>query len=162
MRIALIHPEIAGNVGAVLRLAACLDLPVDLVEPLGFPWSDRRVRRAGMDYADHVAVTRHASFDAFRAATPGRLVLLTTRGETRLDRMAFAPDDILAMGSESAGAPPHVVAAADIAVRIPIRAGLRSLNLSVATGIAAAEALRQTGGWPGGSTNAAPDAMATR
>jgi tRNA (cytidine/uridine-2'-O-)-methyltransferase len=145
MRIALEQPEIAGNVGAVLRLAACFAVPVDIIEPLGFAWSDARVRRAGMDYADRVDVSRHADWAAFRAARPGRIVLLTTHGDTALSDVAFSADDILLMGSEGSGATPVARAAAAIAARIPIAPGLRSLNLSVATGIAVHEALRQTG-----------------
>lgn len=148
MRIALYQPDIPGNVGAILRTAACLGAPVDLIEPLGFPFSDKRMKRAGMDYAEQVEVTRHADWDAFRAAVPGRLVLLTARGETRLTDCRFEPGDVLLMGSESAGAPPPVHEAAVMRVRIPIREGLRSLNVSVAAGIALAEALRQVGQLP--------------
>ncbi len=148
MRLALHQPDQAGNVGTVLRLAACLAVPVDLILPCGFAWSDRALRRAGMDYAAHARVTAHADWAAFTAATTGRLVLLTTSGDLRLDQARFAPGDMLLLGSESAGAPPHVHAAAAIRVRIPQAAGTRSLNIAVAAGIALAEALRQTGGWP--------------
>lgn len=148
MRIALFQPEIAGNVGTILRLGACMDLPVDLIEPMGFPWSDRSRRRAAMDYADKVAVTRHADWDAFRALVPARLVLFTTRGGTRLPDARFHADDTLLFGSEGAGVPDFVHGCADLAVRIPLRGDARSLNLAVAAGIGAAEALRQTGGWP--------------
>lgn len=148
MRIALYQPEIAGNVGAILRLSACLGAPVDLIEPMGFAWSDRKVARAGMDYIDHVAITRHADWDAFAAATTGRIVLFTTRGAERLDRVRFLPGDVLLFGSEGSGVPDPVHDRADLRVRIPIRAGLRSLNLGVSAGIALAEALRQTDGWP--------------
>lgn len=148
MRIALHQPEIAGNVGAVLRLAACLATPVDLIEPLGFAWDDRRVARAGMDYIDHVSITRHAHWDAFERHAGGRIVLLTTRGATPLHDFAFAPDDILLFGNEGSGVPDHVHARADARVVIPMAAGLRSLNLAVSAGIVLAEALRQTGGWP--------------
>src|SRR5690606_34779302 len=103
MRIALYEPEIAGNVGAVLRLGACLGAAVDLIEPMGFVWDDRRVRRAAMDYIDHVTVTRHAGFDAFRASIgSARLVLLTTKGASSAYDFAFAPDDVLLFGKESA------------------------------------------------------------
>ncbi len=148
MRIALYQPEIAGNVGAVLRLAACFGVPVDVIEPTGFVFSDAKLRRAGMDYIAHVDLVRHADWAAFSAATPGRRVLLTTRGETRLHDVAFEADDVLLMGSESAGVPEHVAATCVARVRIPIDPRVRSLNLSVATGIAIAEALRQTGGLP--------------
>lgn len=148
MRLALYQPEIAGNVGAVLRLGACFRVGIHIVEPMGFPWSDKARKRSAMDYDDKVDVTRHMDFDAFTANLPGRLVLLTTRGGTRLPEAIFQPDDTLLLGSESAGAPDFVHARADLAVRIPLAAGLRSLNLSVAAGIALAEALRQTHGWP--------------
>ena len=148
MRMALFQPDIPGNVGAVLRTAACLAVPVDLIEPLGFPWSDKRMRRSGMDYADHVSITRHADWESFAASVPGRVILLTARGGTGLYDTAFRPDDVLLMGSESAGAPPHVHAAAALRVRIPIAPGLRSLNISVAAALALAEALRQTKGLP--------------
>src|ERR1700758_1863587 len=105
MRIALYQPDIAGNVGTILRLAACFDLPVDVIEPCGFAFSDRALARAGMDYAARVAVTRHADWAAFRAARPGRLLLFTTAGETRLPDMRFEADDMLLFGSESSGAP---------------------------------------------------------
>lgn len=148
MRIALFQPEIAGNVGTILRLGACFATPVDLIEPLGFPFSDRALARAGMDYRDAAQVKRHVDWPAFRPTVPGRLVLLTTRATLTLPAMRFQPDDTLLMGSESAGVPDHVHAACDAAVRIPMRAGCRSLNVAVATGIALAEALRQTETWP--------------
>ena len=145
MRIALYQPEIAGNVGAVLRTAACLGAGVDLIEPMGFTWDDRRVARAGMDYIDHVSVTRHADWAAFERQAAGRLVLLTTRGATPLWDFAFAPDDVLLFGSEGAGVPEAVHARADARVAVPLRPPLRSLNLSVTVGIVLAEALRQVG-----------------
>ena len=148
MRIALYQPEIPGNVGAVLRLAACLGVAVDLIEPLGFAFSERALRRAGMDYAAQASVTRHVDFAAFQAALPGRAVLLTTKGATRLPGFTFRAGDTLLMGSESAGVPESVHDAVGARVAIPMVAGLRSLNIAVASGIALAEALRQTGGWP--------------
>lgn len=148
MRIALYQPEIAGNVGAVLRTAACFGVAVDLIEPLGFAWDDKRVARAGMDYIDHVPVTRHVDWDAFLATVTGRIALFTTRGAIRMDETRFLADDILLFGSEGAGAPEAVHARADLRVRIPIRPEVRSLNLGTSAGIALAEALRQTGGWP--------------
>ena len=148
MRIALYQPDIAGNVGAILRTAACLGLGVDLIEPMGFTWSDKALARSGMDYVGAVDVVRHVDWDAFVAQVSGRLVLLTTKGAVRLDAATFAPDDVLLMGSEGAGVPEPVHARADVRVLIPMRAGMRSMNISVATGIVAAEALRQTGGWP--------------
>jgi tRNA (cytidine/uridine-2'-O-)-methyltransferase len=148
MRVALYQPDIAGNVGAVLRLGACLATPIDLIEPMGFTWDDKRVARAGMDYIDHVSVTRHADWRAFEAGLSGRLVLLTTRGASPLHATRFRASDVLLFGSESAGVPEAVHARADLRVVIPIAPGLRSLNLAVSAGITLAEALRQTGGWP--------------
>jgi tRNA (cytidine/uridine-2'-O-)-methyltransferase len=149
MRIALYEPDIPQNAGAVLRLAACLGVPVDVVEPCGFVFDDRRLRRAGMDYLDLVAVRRHASWPDYIAARgPGRLVLLTTRGSAPYHLFRFRPDDTLLLGRESAGAPPAVHAAADARVRIPMVEGARSLNVAVAAAIVAAEALRQVGALP--------------
>lgn len=147
MRIALFQPDIAGNVGAILRLSACFGVTVDIIEPCGFPFSDRALRRAGMDYAAAVAIHRHADWDAFEQQREGRLVLLTTRGGTRLDQAKFRTGDVLLFGSESAGAPPYVHEIADLEVRIPLQPGFRSLNVAVTAGIALAEALRQTGGY---------------
>ena len=150
MRIALYQPEIAGNVGAVLRLGACLGAAVELIEPLGFVWDDRRVRRAAMDYIDHVAVTRHAGFDAFRASmAPGsRLVLFTTKAVQSPYDFAFRPDDVLLFGQESAGVPLEVAEACDTRLRIPMRPEVRSMNLATSAALALGEALRQTGGLP--------------
>ena len=149
MRIALHEPDQAGNVGTILRLAACLGAPVDIIEPCGFPWSDRALKRAGMDYAEIAHVTRHESWASFEARLSGRLVLLTTKAALPLSSARFALGDVLLMGSESRGAPDEVHARADLRVRIPQAAGTRSLNIAVAAGIALAEALRQTNGWPG-------------
>jgi tRNA (cytidine/uridine-2'-O-)-methyltransferase len=148
MRLALFQPDIPGNVGAILRSCACLGVPLDLIEPLGFPWDDKRVRRSAMDYYDAVAITRHAGWDAFRAARPERLVLMTASGSAPISDVRFESGDIILMGSESAGAPDHVHETAALRVRIPIVPGLRSLNVSVAAGIALHEALRQTNQLP--------------
>jgi len=151
MRIVLFQPDIAGNVGTILRLAACWQVGVDIILPCGFPASDAQLRRAAMDYGAAAEVTRHADFAAFataRLAGGARLVALTSAGDTRLPDARFAPDDLLLMGRESAGLPPDLHARADLRVRIPIAAGFRSLNLAVATGIALGEALRQTGQFP--------------
>lgn len=149
MRIALFQPEIAGNVGAVLRLGACFGVAVDLIEPMGFEWDDKRVRRTAMDYIDHVDVARHPSFDAFRAETgPARLVLMTTKANGSLYDFGFAPDDVLLFGMESAGVPSGVADACDAAVRIPLRREVRSFNLASSAAIALGEALRQTGRLP--------------
>ena len=148
MRLALYQPDIAGNVGTILRLTACFDVGVDLIEPMGFAYADRALARAGMDYAAQARVTRHVDWAAFERQVAGRMVLLTTRGGTRLDAVSFAADDVLLLGSESAGVPDDVHARADLAVRIPLAGGFRSLNVAVAAGIALAEGLRQTGGFP--------------
>jgi tRNA (cytidine/uridine-2'-O-)-methyltransferase len=148
MRIAFYQPEIAQNVGAVLRLGACLGVPVDLIEPLGFDWDDKRVRRTAMDYIDHVDITRHASFDDFRAATAGRLLLFTTKGASNAYHFRFRPDDILLFGKESGGVPADVAANCDERLRLPIRAEVRSFNLATSAALALGEALRQTGSLP--------------
>lgn len=149
MRIALYEPDIAGNVGTILRTAACLGLGVDLIEPMGFPFGARALARSGMDYAAAAEVRRHADWDAFVAGVAGRIVLATTTGAVRLEEAVFEPTDTLLFGSEGAGVPPHVHARADARVLIPMRLGMRSLNVAVSAGIVAAEALRQTGRWPG-------------
>jgi tRNA (cytidine/uridine-2'-O-)-methyltransferase len=151
MRLALYQPDIPQNAGTILRLAACLGVPVDVIGPTGFDLTDRALRRAGLDYLGHVEIARHESFATFdegrRSAGP-RLVLLTTRGDTAYTAFAFAPSDILLLGRESAGVPALVHAAADARLRIPMRSGLRSLNVAVAAAIVLGEALRQTGGFP--------------
>lgn len=148
MRIALYQPDQAGNVGTILRLAACFATPVDIIEPCGFPYSDRALKRAGMDYAAIANVTRHRDWGAFTAFAKGRIVLMTTTGGVLLPKARFRSDDVILMGSESAGVPTCVHEGAALRVRIPQATGTRSLNLAVATGIALAEALRQTDGWP--------------
>ncbi len=150
MRIALFEPEIAGNVGAVLRLGACLGVAVDLIEPMGFAWDDRRVRRAAMDYIDHVEITRHAGFAAFRAAHPdARLILFTTKGAQSPYDFAFHRDDILLFGKESAGVPAAIAESCQARLKIPIRPEVRSMNLAMSAGLALGEALRQTSLLPG-------------
>jgi tRNA (cytidine/uridine-2'-O-)-methyltransferase len=148
MRLALFQPDQAGNVGTVIRLAACFGVPLDIVEPCGFPFSDRALKRAGMDYAEIAAVTRHASWAAFEAQLAGRLALFTTAAALPLPEARFEGHDTLLFGSESSGAPAHVHARAALRLRIPQAPGTRSLNLAVAAGIGLAEALRQTAGWP--------------
>src|SRR5688572_4121908 len=142
MRLALHQPDQAGNVGAILRLAACLDVPVDIIEPCGFAFSDRALKRAGMDYAELAQVARHPVWSAFRAATEGRIVLLTTKGDLRLPDARFEPGDILLLGSESKGVPAEVHEAAALRVRIPQAPGTRSLNIAAAASICLAEALK--------------------
>ncbi len=147
MRLALHQPDQAGNVGAIIRLAACLGVPLDLIEPLGFPWGDRALKRAGMDYAERANVTRHADWAAFEARLEGRLVLFTTAAALPLPEARFEAGDTLLFGSESRGAPEAVHKRAEMRVRIPQVRGTRSLNIAVAAGIGVAEALRQTGLW---------------
>jgi tRNA (cytidine/uridine-2'-O-)-methyltransferase len=149
VRLALFQPDQAGNVGTVIRLAACMGVGLDIIGPCGFPFGDRALKRAGMDYTEIASVTRHASWESFEAQRAGRLVLFTTRGALPLSEVRFEPGDTLLFGSESRGAPDEVHASAALRVRIPQAAGTRSLNLAVAAGIGLAEALRQTGGWPG-------------
>jgi tRNA (cytidine/uridine-2'-O-)-methyltransferase len=148
MRLALYQPDQAGNVGAILRLAACLGVPVDIVEPCGFPWSDRALKRAGMDYAEIARVARHPSWEDFEPAIEGRMVLLTTAGDVRLDEARFGAGDVLLLGSESRGVPAEIHRKAALRVRIPQAPGTRSLNIAVAAGIVLGEALRQTNSWP--------------
>jgi tRNA (cytidine/uridine-2'-O-)-methyltransferase len=149
MHLALYQPDIPQNTGTVLRLCACFGLPAHIIEPAGFPSSDRAFRRAGMDYLDAVTITRHASwpdFEAWRSAAPRRLVLFTTAATLSYLDYDFRPDDILLFGRESAGVPEAVHAAADVRLRIPMRQGMRSLNVAIAAALAAGEALRQAGG----------------
>lgn len=149
MRIALFEPEIAGNVGAILRLGACLGAAVDLIEPMGFEWDDRRVRRSAMDYIDHVTIAHHAGFEAFKTAVGSqRLVLFTTMSHQSFYDFGFMADDVLLFGKESAGVPTVVAAACHARVRIPMRPQVRSMNLAASAAIALGEALRQTATLP--------------
>lgn len=152
MRLALYQPDIAQNTGTILRLAACFDVAVDVIGPTGFDMTDRALRRAGLDYLDHVALSRHVSFanfindraNAAHADVPGRLILLSSHAETSLYDFAFSENDTLLLGRESAGVPDDVAARMDHRLRIPMRPELRSLNVAVAAGIALGEAIRQT------------------
>ncbi len=145
MRLALFQPAIPQNVGACIRLSACFGVELHVIEPTGFRFDDRAMKRAALDYGPLSHLVRHADWDAFqRDRGPGRLVLFTTRGATPLQEFAFRADDVLLFGSEPTGAPEHVHAAADARVVIPIRTGARSLNLSVSAGIALWEGLRTT------------------
>ena len=155
MRIALFQPDIPQNTGTILRLCACLDVEAHIIEPAGFPVSDRHFRRAGMDYLDQVTIVRHDSwscFDRWRAGEGFRLVLFSTRAAVPYLDHRYAADDILLFGRESAGVPDHVAAAADARVVIPIRPGLRSLNVAMAVAMALGEALRQSGRAGAGET----------
>ena len=148
MEIALYEPDIPQNAGTIMRLGACLGVPVHIIEPAGFPVSDRAFRRAGLDYLDAVKILRHVSFAAFeewRKANGRRLILLTTKAKTAYPAFSFKDADVLMVGRESSGVPDHVHAAAYISLKIPMREGLRSLNIAVALSMVLGEALRQTG-----------------
>jgi len=154
IRLALYQPDIAPNVGAIIRTAACLGVALDVIEPCGFAFSLHAVRRQVMDYGERAEIVRHASWDRFLADVLAdrpvrRLIAMTTHGETGLWDMAFRPGDVLLMGRESAGLPADVRAGADARVQIPMADGTRSLNIAVAAGIAVAEALRQLRGAAG-------------
>ena len=151
MRLALYQPDIPQNAGTLLRLGACLGVVVDVIEPCGFLWHDRHLRRAGMDYLESVQLVRYAGWADFatvQAERAGRLVLLTTKAETAFTEFAFRGDDTLLVGRESAGVPACVHRAADARVRIPILDGLRSMNVALAAAMVLGEALRQTDGFP--------------
>jgi tRNA (cytidine/uridine-2'-O-)-methyltransferase len=151
LQIALFQPDIAQNTGTILRLCACLGLSAAIIEPAGFPVSDRHFRRAGMDYLDKLVITRHVSFAAFEqarlASQPrARLIVMTTKAAQPYTTFAFQRGDILLVGRESAGVPPEVHAAADARLLIPMQAGMRSLNVAVASAMVAGEAIRQLAG----------------
>ena len=150
MRLALFEPDIPQNTGALLRLAACLGVAVELIEPCGFLLDDRRLKRAVLDYTADLVICRHVSWPAFlaRRAARSRLILMTTAGTIPLHRFTFAADDTILLGRESAGVPEEVHRAAAARVVIPLRRGARSLNVALAGAIALAEALRQTGSFP--------------
>jgi tRNA (cytidine/uridine-2'-O-)-methyltransferase len=153
MRLALFQPDIPQNLGAFIRLAAGLGVPLDIIEPCGFPVDDKRIRRAAMDYYDLATIVRHASWAAFQRAhierrPPGRLVLLTTTGSSAFPDVAFQAGDTLLLGRESAGVPADVHDAADLRLRIPLHPGARSLNVALAAAMVLSEGLRQTVGFP--------------
>lgn len=157
-RLAIYQPDIPQNTGTMLRLAACLGVPVEIIEPAAFDVSDRNLRRSGMDYLSHAAITRHISwnrFEEWRRQSKGRLVLATTRGTTAYTDFAYGPDDIVLVGRESAGVPDEVHQAADARVIIPMQPGMRSLNVAVTAAMILGEALRQTGAFP----NTAPPSI---
>ena len=144
MRIALYQPDIAQNVGTILRLGACLAVPVDIIEPCGFPFGEATMKRAALDYLDQASFIRHESWAAYLAANPGRLVLMTTKANLAYTTFAFSPSDTILMGRESAGVPAEVAERADMSLKIPMQPGTRSLNVAVATAMVLGEALRQT------------------
>jgi tRNA (cytidine/uridine-2'-O-)-methyltransferase len=149
MRIALYQPDIPQNTGAILRLAACFSIGIDVIEPCGFVWDDRRLRRAGMDYLEMAQLRRHVSWSCYLAERPaGRLLLLSTRAEASHLTCAFRQDDTLLLGRESAGVPDFIHDAVDQRLRIPLSAGARSLNVALAAAIVLGEALRQIDGFP--------------
>jgi tRNA (cytidine/uridine-2'-O-)-methyltransferase len=151
MRVALYQPDIPQNAGTIIRLAACTGVAVDIIGPVGFDLSSRALKRAALDYFEAASIARHTSFADYKhaAETRGaRLILLTTRSRTPYHEIAFRPSDIMLVGRESAGVPDEVHAAADLSVCVPIRSGLRSLNVAVALAMVLGEALRQTGGFP--------------
>jgi tRNA (cytidine/uridine-2'-O-)-methyltransferase len=148
MRLALYQPDIPQNTGAILRLAACAAIGVDIIEPCGFVWSDTRLRRAGMDYLDRVDVVRHQSWRRFHETHGRRLVLVTTGGAEPYTAFQFDARDTLLFGRESAGAPREVHDAVDARLAIPMAPGLRSLNVALAAAMVLGEALRQTDGFP--------------
>ncbi len=150
MRLALYQPDIPQNLGAAIRLAACLGVDLDVIEPCGFPLTDAAMKRAALDYGEKARVCRHASLAAFRAAperAAGRLVLVETDGATRLQDFAFSTGDTLILGRESAGSSGELYAAAQASVRVPMARGLRSLNVVMAGAVVLTEAMRQTGAW---------------
>lgn len=154
LRLALYEPDIPQNTAAVLRTCACLGIAAEIIEPCGFVLGGPHMRRAGMDYLDHVRMTRHLDWVAFQAAYPGaRRILLTTQAEAAYTDFAFRPGDILIAGRESAGVPDHVHAAANACVTIPLAPGTRSLNMAAAAAMVAGEALRQLGAFPDPETD---------
>ena len=147
MRLALFQPDIPQNTGTLLRTAVCLGLAVDIIEPCGFVFSDKQLRRSGMDYLDQVDLVRHASWQAFSGSEQrrqGRLVLLSTKASTPYTDITFLPSDTLMVGRESAGVPGEVYDAADLTITIPMMTGVRSLNVAIAAAMVMGEALRQT------------------
>ena len=151
MKLTLFQPDMAANTAAAIRLAACLAIPISIIEPCGFVWDERRLRRVGMDYLDHVDVQRWPSWDAFdqaRRAEGKRLILLTTKVSADYHQASFQTGDILLGGRESAGVPDEVHASADLKVKIPMAPGARSLNLVMSLAIVVGEALRQTNSFP--------------
>jgi tRNA (cytidine/uridine-2'-O-)-methyltransferase len=159
MEIALYEPDIPQNTGTIVRLGACLGVPVHIIGPAGFPANERAFRRAGLDYIDHARLVDHVSFAAFeewRKQEKRRLILLSTKAETPYVEFAYSSRDILLCGRESSGVPDSVHAAADGRVRVPIRPQLRSLNVAIALAMVFGEALRQTGGFPNAETGKTP------
>jgi tRNA (cytidine/uridine-2'-O-)-methyltransferase len=148
--LALYQPDIAQNTGTLLRLGACLGVRIHIIHPTGFPFSKKELKRGGLDYLDHADFTEHdsyAHFTAWRRDSGRRLVLLTTKASESAYEAQYTPEDVLMVGRESAGVPDEIAAAADLRVRIPMRAGLRSINVAMAAALIVGEAMRQTNGF---------------
>lgn len=148
--LALFQPDIPQNTGTLIRLAACLDFDLHIIHPTGFPFSNRRLKRAGMDYAEHAKIIEHDSFDSFedwRTNAAKRLVLLSTKAHASVYEIEFETHDILMVGRESAGVPDYVAAKADLSIRIPMAPGMRSINVAIAAALVLGEAKRQTNGF---------------
>jgi tRNA (cytidine/uridine-2'-O-)-methyltransferase len=156
IRLALYETEIAQNLGAMLRLSACFGVQVDVIEPLGFLWDDKRMKRVGMDYIDIAKVTRHKSFDSFLEQKKGRIVLLDTKSVQEFLEVHYETTDIMMVGRESCGVPKDVFDKCDVKVKIPMMPGLRSLNVAMAAAIGLTEMLRQTKQLPSGNFYSAP------
>ncbi len=149
MRLALYQPDIPQNTGTLMRLCACLGVAMDIIEPCGFLLSDKNLKRAGMDYLDHLDMTRHMNWESFKTAHAGKhIVLLTTKSDQSFIDFKFSPDDVLLAGRESAGVPDDVHESCDARITIPMAAGVRSLNVAVASAMVLSEGLRQTGLFP--------------
>lgn len=144
INLALYQPDIPQNVGAAMRLCACLDVPLHIIEPCGFPWNDKKIRTSAMDYVDHIKLQKHSSWEAFQSTNaPRRLILMSTKTSLPYTDFSFRPDDILIAGSESSGVPPEIHACIEAQVTIPMASGLRSLNVINAAAMVLGEALRQ-------------------
>jgi tRNA (cytidine/uridine-2'-O-)-methyltransferase len=149
MRLALFEPDITQNTGTLMRLCACLNVPLDIIEPCGFILSDKNLKRAGMDYINHLEMAKHLDWEAFKTANAGRrLILLSTKASEPFHDFKFEPDDVLIAGRESAGVPEHVHQECDARICVPMKTGMRSLNVALASAMVLGEALRQTKGYP--------------
>lgn len=142
--LALFQPDMAQNVGTLLRMGACLSVPIHIIMPCGFPWEIKRLRRSGLDYLESAAAIKHASWEEFKLSHKGRTVLLSTKGSAAYTRFSFEPGDILLLGRESSGVPEEVRKACDEVVTIPMAEGMRSLNVALAGAMVLGEAIRQT------------------
>lgn len=149
MRLAAYQPDIPQNTGALIRLCASFGIPLELIEPFGFPWDEKKVRVSAMDYFDLVTLTRHSSWEKFRSHFSNqRIILLSTKASVNYNEFEFRADDVLLLGRESAGVPAEIHAALPERVKIPLNPAARSINMAMAGGIVLAEGLRQTNGFP--------------